>query len=67
MRFTRFLAASLVAPLLIATAWSAPRHASSRPVVRHPAAQSCDHPGNSNYKQGHFVAPPGTRKHYKLL
>ena len=67
MRFTRFLAVSLLAPLLIVTAWSAPRHASSRPVARHPAPRKATtHPGTS-HSNGHFVAAPGTRKHHKLL
>jgi hypothetical protein len=64
MRFTRFLAAALLAPLLIATAWSAPRHATSKPVVRHSVARkAATPPGNTHYKHGQPVATPGTRKH----
>ncbi|HEY3990796.1 MAG TPA: hypothetical protein VGM02_15945 [Acidobacteriaceae bacterium] len=69
MQFVRFLAAFVLALFLIGPAWSAPWHASSRPVVRHPAARKATHPpGNPRMKKNsHPVGAPGTRKHHKLL
>jgi hypothetical protein len=70
MRLADCLAASFLALFMIApaSAMSAPRHASSRPAVRHPVThKSTAPPGNRHSKRGHFVATPGTRKHHKWL
>ncbi|MFL6427028.1 MAG: hypothetical protein ACJ71S_02205 [Acidobacteriaceae bacterium] len=65
MRFA--FTALLLALLLITPAWSAPRHASSWPVVRHPAHKATTPAGNPHGSRGHIVGPPGTRKHHKWL
>src|ERR1700744_2364455 len=74
MRFARLLAALfltlfLIAPAVEVRAQTAPGHASSKPVVRHPAARKATHPaGNPHMKKNsHPVGAPGTRKHHKWL
>jgi hypothetical protein len=74
MRFARLLAALFLTLFLIAPAGevraqTAPGHASSKPVVRHPAARKATHPvGNPHMKKNsHPVGAPGTRKHHKWL
>jgi hypothetical protein len=74
MRFARalaapFLAVLLIAPALAAYASAAPRHASSKPIVRHPVARKATSPpGNPHMKKNsHPVGAPGTRKHHKWL
>ena len=74
MRFAHAFAAPLLAmllmtPALILSASTAPRHASSKPVVRHPAARKATSPpGNPHMKKnGHLVGAPSTRKHHKWL
>jgi hypothetical protein len=54
---------------MAAYASAAPRHASSKPIVRHPVARKATSPpGNPHMKKNsHPVGAPGTRKHHKWL
>ena len=84
MRFARLLATrffaipvlalflfvpALVTPACAALALSAPRQASSKPVVHHPPARKATHPASNPHmkKNSHPVGAPGTRKHHKWL
>ncbi|HEX6494001.1 MAG TPA: hypothetical protein VF018_00865 [Acidobacteriaceae bacterium] len=68
MRFAPALNTLFLAFVLVVPGWGAPRHASSRPVVRHPAAhKATSPPGNPHAQRGHIVGAPNSRKHHKWL
>ena len=69
MRFARPLAASVLALVLLAPAWAAPKQKIATHTVQHPPARKATMPGTNPHSnmRTHPVGAPNTHKHHKWL